>query len=481
MKICFPDFSKAKVIVVGDVMLDRYWHGGTSRISPEAPVPVVKVEQIEDRPGGAGNVALNISHLGGAVNLVGVTGEDESADALQTRLSGAGVTCHFQRLEHLSTITKLRVISRHQQLIRLDFEDPKQQLSDGGFSELVENQLESGSVLLLSDYAKGTLADPGQFIAMAKQKHIPVLVDPKGTDFKRYRGAFLLTPNLHEFEAVVGTCQDDKTLIERGMELIEDLQLSALLVTRGEQGMTLLQKGQKEVHFPARAKEVFDVTGAGDTVIATLAAALSAGNDLVSATGLANLAAGIVVGKLGTAAISAVELRRALLSENEIGLGVVSEEQLLVALEGARAHGEKIVMTNGCFDLLHSGHVSYLNEARQLGDRLIVAVNDDPSVSRLKGPGRPVNPVERRMAVLAGLGAVDWVVPFSEDTPERLISRLLPDILVKGGDYKVEEIAGGAAVQANGGQVRILSFEDGVSTTQIINAMKGEDEPADSN
>jgi len=475
MKICFPDFNKAKVVVAGDVMLDRYWHGGTSRISPEAPVQVVKVEQIEDRPGGAGNVALNISHLGGSVDLIGLTGQDDAADALETRLKGANVNCYFRRLENVATITKLRVISRHQQLIRLDFEDTSTGYQDSGLNSLIEQQIKDANILLLSDYAKGALYEPQPLIALAKKYNIPVLVDPKGSDFKRYHGASILTPNLNEFEQVVGHCPDEKTLVERGMKLIEDYQLQALLVTRGEQGMTLLRASEVEVHFPAKAKEVYDVTGAGDTVIATLATALAAGDDLVSATGLANLAASIVVGKLGTAAISPVELRRALLRDQETGRGVLSEEQLMLAIADAKDHGEKVVMTNGCFDILHSGHVSYLAEARQLGERLIVAVNDDASVSQLKGPGRPVNPLERRMAVLAGLGSVDWVVDFSEQTPERLICNLKPDVLVKGGDYQVEDIAGGRCVQENGGEVKILCFEDGISTTKIIEALKSDD------
>ncbi|PCJ50259.1 MAG: bifunctional heptose 7-phosphate kinase/heptose 1-phosphate adenyltransferase [Gammaproteobacteria bacterium] len=474
MKISFPDFSKAKIIVAGDVMLDRYWHGATSRISPEAPVPIVKVNQIEERPGGAGNVALNISHLGGTVELISLTGNDEAADALETRLAGAKVRCNFKRLDSVATITKLRVISRNQQLIRLDFEESLEEYRDKGLASLVEQQINTANVLLLSDYAKGALSDPQALIQLAKQAGIPVLVDPKGSDFKKYQGATLLTPNLNEFEGIVGVCADDKILVQRGLDLIEQYQLEALLITRGEQGMTLIRAGQVEVHFPANAKEVYDVTGAGDTVIATLAAALAAGDDLVSATALANLAAGIVVGKLGTAAISALELRRALNMNEETGHGVLSEEQMVLAIADAKAMGETIVMTNGCFDILHSGHVSYLTQARKLGHRLIVAVNDDASVCALKGPGRPVNSVERRMAVIAGLGVVDWVLPFSEDTPERLIGKLLPDVLVKGGDYKIEDIAGGGCVLENGGEVKVLGFEDGISTTQIINSLKAD-------
>ncbi len=475
MKISFPDFSKAKVLVVGDVMLDRYWHGATSRISPEAPVPVVNVQQIEERPGGAGNVALNISSLGASVDLIGLTGNDEAADILQTRLQGVNVNCIFKRLADFTTITKLRIISRHQQLIRLDFEDSVVDSIDAtqkrDLTESVKQQISGADILLLSDYAKGALLEPQSLIKIAKDQGIPVLVDPKGSNFEIYQGATMLTPNLSEFEAVVGHCTDEKTLVSRGQQLMFDLNLEALLITRGEQGMTLLQTQYNPEHFPAKAKEVFDVTGAGDTVIATLATALAAGDDLVSAIGLANLAAGLVVAKLGTASVSSMELQKVVSHNSETGLGVVTEEQLVVALNEARARGEKIVMTNGCFDILHAGHVSYLAEAKELGQRLIIAVNDDQSVTRLKGEGRPVNLLDRRMAVLAGLGVVDWVVPFSEDTPERLICNLLPDILVKGGDYQVDEIAGASCVKENGGEVKVLSFKDGISTTQIIDSL----------
>lgn len=473
MKIELPDFNNARVLVVGDIMLDRYWHGGTSRISPEAPVPVVKVGQIEERPGGAGNVALNIASLGAMSSLVGLSGDDEQADALVTRLEGAKINCHFVRDKSLATITKLRVISRNQQLIRLDFEDHIDDYAKVSLYDQAIDLLEKHQILLLSDYAKGAIFKPQVLIQKSRELGIPVLVDPKGIDFERYRGATLLTPNLHEFESVVGECRDDATLVKRARELLEQLDINAILITRGEHGMSLIQRDVEHEHyFPAKAKEVYDVTGAGDTVIGTLATAMAAGSDLITATALANIAAGIVVGKLGTAAINKIELRKAAIGDADIGLGVLNEEQLQLAMQISHEQGEKVVMTNGCFDILHSGHVHYLQQAKSLGDRLIVAVNDDASVSRLKGPGRPVNSVERRMAVLSGMGAVDWVVPFKEDTPERVISELLPDILVKGGDYKVEEIAGGKQVIANGGEVKILDFVDGVSTTGIIDAMK---------
>ena len=470
-----PRFDNARVLVVGDVMLDRYWHGGTARISPEAPVPVVKVEEIENRPGGSGNVALNIAALGAQAQLFGLTGDDEAADALTTQLQAASVSCHFHRVAEQPTITKLRVISRQQQLLRMDFEQPFAADGAAVLSAQAQAAIAHCKAMILSDYAKGALADPQPLIRAARAANVPVLVDPKGSDFQRYRGATLLTPNLSEFEAIVGRCANETELVEKGQQLLRDLQLDALLITRGEHGMTLLQASKNpgqpdtpELHLPAQAREVFDVTGAGDTVIAVLAAALAAGESLRDAVMLSNIAAGIVVGKLGTAVVSATELRRALQLQQGRARGAMNLEQLLAAIEDARAHGEKIVFTNGCFDILHAGHVGYLQQARLLGDRLIVGVNSDASVSRLKGAGRPINPVERRMAVLAGLEAVDWVIAFEDDTPETLLEKLRPDILVKGGDYTQQQVVGWKIVEGYGGEVRVLSFFDDMSTTKIV-------------
>ncbi|MFI8579149.1 bifunctional D-glycero-beta-D-manno-heptose-7-phosphate kinase/D-glycero-beta-D-manno-heptose 1-phosphate adenylyltransferase HldE [Ectopseudomonas khazarica] len=471
MKLTMPRYDQAAVLVVGDVMLDRYWHGGTSRISPEAPVPVVRVEQIEDRPGGAANVALNIAALGSRALLVGVTGVDEAADSLSDSLRGVGVETHFQRLDEQPTIVKLRVMSRHQQLLRMDFEEPFD-TDSAALAREVEQLLAGVKVLVLSDYGKGALQNHQALIQLARARGIAVLADPKGKDFSIYRGASLITPNLHEFETIVGGCVDEAELVSKGARLMRELELGALLVTRGEHGMTLLRPEHAPLHLPARAREVFDVTGAGDTVISTLAASIAAGEELPNAVALANLAAGIVVGKLGTAAISAPELRRAVQREEGSERGVLSLDQLLIAIEDARAHGEKIVFTNGCFDILHAGHVTYLEQARAQGDRLIVAINDDASVSRLKGPGRPINAVDRRMAVLAGLGAVDWVVSFSEDTPERLLKQVQPDVLVKGGDYGVDQVVGADIVQAYGGEVRVLGLVENSSTTAIVEKIR---------
>ena len=475
MKINIPVFDQARVLVVGDIMLDRYWHGATSRISPEAPVPVVHVGQSEERAGGAANVALNIVALGAQTCLLGVTGDDEPADSLETLLSATGIDCRFQKITDTPTVTKLRVISRHQQLIRLDFEDGFDAIDGAALMDSYRQELDSCDVVVLSDYGKGTLADIEPLITLARAAGKPVLIDPKALDFSRYRGATLITPNMAEFELVAGRCDSEQALIEKGNRLLEQYDLEALLVTRGEHGMTLLRRDSPEFHLPTQAREVFDVTGAGDTVISVLAAALAAGEDLPAATALANLAAGIVVGKLGTASVSVPELRRTAQHGQDAGFGEMNAGQLQIAVEDARSHGERIVMTNGCFDILHAGHVAYLAEARRLGDRLIVAINDDDSVKRLKGAGRPINQLDRRITVLAALESVDWVVPFSEDTPEQLICTIGPDLLVKGGDYQPEDIAGYDCVMQRGGDVVVLGFEDGCSTSRIIDAIRQQD------
>ena len=481
-----PDFRNARVLVVGDLMLDRYWQGATSRISPEAPVPVVRIEQFENRPGGAGNVAVNIAALGTGALVDGFAGKDEAGDLLENSLLEQGVHCCFERQADTTTITKLRILSRHQQLIRLDFEDG---FADQDYRALLgrfKQHIAEADVVVLSDYAKGTLrsinlprdADVVQaMINIARTAAKPILVDPKGEDFSVYYGATILTPNLAEFESVAGPCRDEDDIAVKGEGLRKHLDLQALLITRSDRGITLLQSDHAPLHIPAHAREVFDVTGAGDTVIAVMAAAMAAGENMATAATLANMAAGIVVGKLGAATVTVDELQSVMTgrhtAENtSINSAIVDEDTLISHVKANRRIGEKVIMTNGCFDIIHAGHTTYLEKARQLGDRLIVAVNDDRSVTRLKGKDRPVNTLKRRMQVLASLKSVDWVVPFSEDTPERLICRVLPDVLVKGGDYKPEEIAGYECIKHNGGDVVVLDYEQGCSSSDIIDLIR---------
>ncbi len=470
MTISIPDFQQARVVVAGDVMLDRYLFGSTGRISPEAPVPVVHVQETDDRPGGAANVAVNLAALGVSTSLIGVVGEDAAAQTLAAILEGSGIGCEFAVADDRPTITKTRVQSRGQQLIRLDEENAVAMPGDAVSGKLAGTLAGAGAVVL-SDYGKGALSDVRAMISACRAADIPVLVDPKGTDFSKYRGASLLTPNQGEFEAVAGKATSDDDLVARARAMMDELALDALLVTRSEKGMLLVEADAEPLFLSTQAREVYDVTGAGDTVIATLAAALASGQGLAAAAALANLAAGLVVRKIGVATVTPGELSAALHQRGQGGRGLVDFDALLALVSEARERDEKIVMTNGCFDVLHAGHVAYLEEAKSLGDRLIVAVNDDDSVRRLKGDSRPINALEDRMLVLAGLAAVDWVVPFSEDTPARLIGAVLPDVLVKGGDYRPDDIAGAKEVLQHGGEVRVLAFREGHSSSRIIDRL----------
>lgn len=463
-----PNFSEASTLVVGDIMLDRYWFGETLRVSPEAPVPIVKINNANNRPGGAANVALNIAALGAKVTLLGITGNDEAADMLHEQLLAAGVSQDFCRLDSVSTIIKLRVISRRQQLLRMDFEecDFKQQTHD--LIERYQKYLKNTDLIILSDYHKGTLANPQLFIQLAKKANIPILIDPKGADFTIYQDASILTPNFKEFEAIVGSCQNEQDLIHKGRSLLAQLNIATLIITRGADGITLINS-QDVLHFPAYAREIVDVTGAGDTVISTLGASIAAKTSLPHAVALANLAASISVNKLGAATVSTPELQVALTGKTSFTTGVVNDEQLLNAVNEARIQGKKIVFTNGCFDILHAGHVISLQLAKQLGDYLIVAVNTDESIQKLKGPHRPINHLEHRMTVLAGLDVVDWVVPFADQTPERLLKMIKPDLLVKGRDYNLNQVVGADIVRAYGGEVRIVDSQTSATSTSIIN------------
>lgn len=460
-----PDFSAARVLVVGDVMLDRNWIGATHRISPEAPVPVVTIDERCETPGGAANVAMNIAALGGQASLSGLIGEDEAGYALRGFLADNGIGDALKFCA-LPTITKLRVLSRHQQLIRLDFESHDYSSAASALIEEFAALVEGHDVVVFSDYGKGALFAVNEMIACAKKHGKTVLVDPKGRDFSRYAGADIVTPNLSELAAVIGPF-DEETLCDKAREALRATGISAFLVTQGDKGMTYID-AYRSHHLSAQAQEVFDVTGAGDTVIATLAAGLSRGYPLDHALWLANAAASVSVAKLGTAVVDPHELRKALEPQRATTHGVVTREELLEHVRRARARGQTIVMTNGCFDILHAGHVAYLEEAKALGDRLIVAVNSDASLRRLKGPKRPANTLASRARVLAALQSVDWVVAFDDDTPKALIEAVSPNILVKGGDNRAEEIVGAQWVRAHGGTVRVLSYVEGFSTTKTL-------------
>ena len=465
------DFSKARVLVVGDVMLDRYWYGQSNRISPEAPVVVVNINQEEIRLGGAGNVAANVAALGAKALLMGLIGEDQDGIQMQSLLQQNNIDSHLLKLPGIKTIVKNRVVSRQQQMIRLDFESSYGNWATQQFNATYRKLLSDVDVVILSDYGKGTLVEIEQLIDGARQKGVPVLVDTKGQDFEKYRRATAITPNLHEFEAVVGPCPQVSDIESKGELLRQSLDMQAVLVTRSEKGMSLMAKEQSPLHIPTEAKEVFDVTGAGDTVIATLSVALASGFSLSQAAALSNKAAGVVVSKLGTAVISIDELNQ-LAQQTEKPVSIYTESELKTIIRKAQSESLTIVMTNGCFDILHPGHIDYLEKARALGDMLFVAVNDDESVKRLKGDSRPINPLDSRMKMLAALACVNGVVAFSDDTPESLYCHLLPDILVKGGDYEVHQIAGAECVLKNNGKVMALDFLEGYSSSEIIKKIK---------
>ena len=396
MALTIPDFSALRILVAGDAMLDEYLFGDTGRISPEAPVPVVRTRTTEQRPGGAANVAVNVAALGGQVRLIAVVGDDARAEALTRLLSNTGVHCDFIEASGLPTLHKLRVLSRNQQLIRLDSEEPLTGHEEALATSFARS-LQDVDAIIFSDYGKGTLSRIEPLVALGREHGIPVFVDPKGVDLERYRGANVLTPNQNEFEAVVGAWQDEAEFLAAGDALRVRLDLDALLVTRGDRGMTLFSDGAPALDLATEAREVFDVTGAGDTVVGLLAAGFSSGLAWEDAAALANLGAGLVVRKIGVATLSPSELRLALHRRGAGGRGLVSVAELEGLVNEARLRDERIVMTNGCFDILHAGHVSYLEEAKGLGDRLIVAVNDDASVRDLKGPSRPITPLQDRM------------------------------------------------------------------------------------
>jgi len=477
-----PNLAESHVVVVGDVMVDRYWYGAAERVSQEAPVAVVDVDTIEDRPGGAANVALNVAALGARCTLIGVVGEDAAAENLRATLAAAGVTCEFVVAQNFSTITKVRVISQQQQLLRADFETqvPPDAASDLHYrlaSVLTAAKADKNAgvqALVIEDYEKGTIVDAQLLITAANEVDAPVIVDPKHKPLSAFAGAALVKPNEVELRQWLDPMPDDSELPAALEKLRAKNNIGALVVTRGSRGLIVADGGSTPLQVPARQVDVFDVTGAGDTVAATLACAIAGGLSVRPATRLANLAASIAVTRTGTVAVSAPELRSLADREARSDRGLLHVDQLLEFASRAREAGEKIVFTNGCFDILHAGHVSYLQEARALGDRLVVAINADDSVTRLKGKGRPVNALGRRAQVLAALSAVDWVVSFSEDTPENLLRALQPEVLVKGGDYTTETVVGADIVLEYGGEVQALSLVDNLSTTAIVDRLRQE-------
>ena len=473
----FQKLSDVKILVVGDVMLDRYWHGDTARISPEAPVPVVRVSDFEDKAGGAANVAKNIVHLGAQASLLGIIGEDDNGQSLQASLEKEGISSLLVKQNQAPTITKIRILSRSQQVVRLDIEQSFSQQHADLLSAEFERLIEQFEMVLFSDYNKGSLANIGTMIDVAKKAGKTVLVDPKSKDLAVYAGADYVTPNLTEYQAAGGVSGDEEQIAQSAKKIISDCSIGAMLLTRSEQGMSLITATEK-FDYPAQTLEVADVTGAGDTVIATLAVMLGTQMPASQAVEIANIAAGITVTRLGAATLSPEELSSNLTAylERTGAHYHPTADEVFERIEQARRRGDKIVFTNGCFDILHAGHVRYLAQAKTRGDKLVVGLNNDDSITRLKGADRPVNSLQERATVLTALAAVDWVIPFGSveenDTPANLIQQLKPDVLVKGGDYKIEDIAGADFVLANGGNVEVLEFVNDCSTSKVISKIK---------
>ena len=472
-------FGELKVLVVGDLMLDRYILGEVDRISPEAPVPVLRHVQRYERPGGAANVAMNLAGLGCQTLLAGFWGNDTEQRELAAFLEAAKIDTAGMVTTGLPTISKTRIVGRRQQLLRLDIESLEKPgaVDQQRLLERVVALVDKVHAVVLSDYAKGALTPElcEAVIRAARAKGVPVLADPKTPDFSKYSGATMVCPNLNELSVATGVASHElDALLVGGEAQRKEHELRFLCVTMSEKGIRVLSD-EGTYHSPARAREVFDVSGAGDTVIATLAASLAAGLKVESAVELANLAAGIVVGKVGTVPIAHHELIAALTPSSRVGFGekILERDGLEKRIAEWRAAGESIVFTNGCFDILHVGHITLLEDCRRFGSKLVLGLNSDASISRLKGPSRPIVGERERSRVMAALAAVDAVVLFEEDTPLELIQQIKPDVLVKGGDYVVETVVGHEDVIAAGGRVEIVPTVEGFSTTNIVKKMTG--------
>jgi len=464
------DFSGANVLIIGDVMLDKYHFGTVSRISPEAPVPVVNVKKMTQTLGGAGNVANNISHLQAGASIVASCGRDADAHTLKNMLDD--INTHYTFIDTDSpTTTKMRVIGDKQQIVRLDFEEitlMKDKLAEKAI-KAIKAELEKCCAVVISDYGKGfcTFEVCEEIIRVANNMNLPIIVDPKGNDWRKYAGATTITPNVKELSEAVGRNVDniDEEVVLAAREIIERTRVEYLVVTRSEKGISIIWKSE-HMHIPTEAREVFDVSGAGDTVVASLALCLGKGFEISEAVKVANKAAGIVVSKMGTAPVLLSELNGSFDGFSKI----LEPQQLQAYLARARDMRRKIVFTNGCFDILHKGHVTYLRKAASMGDILILGLNSDASVKRLKGEGRPLNNEMDRAEVISALEFIDFVVIFDEDTPFELIKTIQPDILVKGGDYNIEDVVGREFAK----KTVLVDFVDGYSTTKTIENMKGD-------
>ncbi len=479
MSLDFSAFEQRRILVVGDLMLDEYLRGRVERISPEAPVPVFRLEQADFRPGGAANAARNLAALGAKVALAGVVGADEEGRKLIAALDALGIDRRAVLIDpKRPTVRKSRVLAGGQQLLRIDREGTES-LPEALWKELLgrtKSVFDDSEAILLSDYGKGVaVPELCAELASRARKHVkPAVADPKGRDFSKYAGFTLLTPNRVEASLASGVdTADEPGLFAAGACLLAAVEVEHVLVTCGAEGMVLFTRGEKPRRFPTRSRQVFDVSGAGDTAAAALTLALASGFPLSQAVEIANAAAGVVVGKIGTATVNREELAVELCEKADAAARKRKSLEELSAICGdLRRQGKRLVFTNGCFDLLHAGHVRLLAVSRALGDILIVAVDDDASVGALKGPGRPVVGIEQRVRMLAALDSVDYVLVFATGELEAVISALRPDVLTKGGDYEAKPVVGRSFVESWGGRVVLIPFEEDISSTRLIEKIR---------
>lgn len=470
-------FSELSIVVIGDVMLDHYISGTTERTSPEAPVPVVLVNEQNYFAGGAANVARNAAAAGAAVRCVAITGDDPAGHNLRAALDNAGVdTAGVVVLPDYSTIIKTRIVSQGQQIVRLDYEKPW--IADTSGEEALfaatEQALAGADAVIFSDYGKGVLCEAiaRRILQLCKERNVPVLVDPKGRDYSRYQGAFAITPNSREAQEVTGIAIDTSGGLRRAADSIRSIAQSKIsIITRGADGLALLNESDDLLEIPTAAREVFDVTGAGDTFVAWLTLGIASDLESGDAARLANMAAGVSVSRSGPAVVSPFDMRQAMAS-GRLGRKLVREEDLKTLGDQLRDSGKKIVFTNGCFDFLHAGHVAFLQQARAMGDVLVLAMNTDESIRRLKGAPRPIIPQQQREELVAAIEAVDYVVTYREDTPHHIIEDLRPDMLVKGNNFKMTEVEGADLVRQQGGEVAVLPIVHNFSTSELVKGME---------
>ena len=468
-------FKNQNVLVIGDMMVDKYIIGTVNRISPEAPVPVLRQREIRRKLGGSGNVILNICSLGAKVRAVGRIGNDSEGDFFRSCMKNSGADDRFIFSDG-KTIVKTRVSANNQQFIRIDDEDiiPPSETIMSAIRSNISELMKDIDVVIISDYSKGFVTEElaALIISAARENKIPVLADPKGKSAAKYRGATAITPNTKEFLDMTGltAMPDEDGIREAGLALCEENDLEHLIFTRSEKGISIIdRKAGTKSDFPAVVKEVVDVTGAGDTVVAICALCVGAGFSMADCAAISNLGASVVVSKFGTAQVSFAELAAVCSDDENI---VYSPDEVLEQIEARRREGKRIVFTNGCFDIVHAGHISSFRQARKFGDVLVVGLNSDESIKRIKGEKRPIVALENRMTMLSALDCVDYVIPFEDDTPQKLIEQVRPDVLVKGKDWEGKPVAGDSFVRSYGGEVRFIELEQGLSTTSIIEKIK---------